>query len=170
MAIRTLILLPGECVTLPATATIQSIVVDGAISASSDCTNLPAPSDYICYKFTWEEDSDGSMQDAKITQLIISTNTYNVPLSYQNYNANPDLLPPFDQLHIGDWIESDPALTGIVKFSCFESPSTSRVLKIKVPSGIDAPKLKVVNGAGGGFNHVSYMIGVVDSDCTDCSS
>lgn len=169
MALRTLILQPGECATLPSSTVVQSIVLDGAISVTSDCVGLPAPSGYICYSFTWEDDTAGSMQDALITELIVGTNTYNVPSSYQNYTADPDLLPPFDELNIGDWIESDPALIGIVKFGCFASPSSSRVLKIKVPSGIDAPKLKVVNGAGGGFSHVSYMIGVVDSDCTDCT-
>lgn len=169
MALRTVILEPGECMTLPSTATVVSITIDGDAAVSSECASLPDPTDYVCYMFSWEDDTAGSMQDAKITELIIGTNTYNVPSSYQNYTADPDLIPPFDELHIGNWLESDPALLGIVKFGCFSSPSSSRVLKIQVPDGIGAPKLKVTNGAGGGFDHVSYLIGEIDADCSTCS-
>lgn len=160
MALRTIILKPGECATLPATATVQSVVLDGAITATSDCGTLPAPSEYLCYKFTYEQDTAGSMNDAYFVSLTVGTNIYNVPNAYSDYNA----------LAIDNWLQEDPQFGGIIKWSCDDKVSSTFILKVKVPSGLGAPTLKVANGSGPSFTNYSYLIGELDTECTDCSS
>lgn len=159
MALRTIILKPGECATLPATATVQSIVLDGAISATSDCGTLPAPSTYLCYKFTYEQDAAGSMQDAYFVSLTVGTNIYNVPNSYSDYNA----------LAIDNWLEEDPQFGAVIKLGCDNKVGSVFILKVKVPSGLGAPTLKVANGSGS-YTNYSYLVGELDSNCDDCSS
>lgn len=161
MALRAIVLKPGECATLPSTATIKSVTLDGAISITSDCQNLPSPTDYVCYKFTWEDDDGGSMQDAYIDKVIIGTNSYTPPTAYNQYTQGQIFYL---------WLINEPALAGLIKEGCYDEPSTTNVIKIKVPAGIGAPQFKVINTSSGGFNNVSWLIGEVDEDCTDCSS
>jgi len=165
MALRTIILKPGECATLPATATVQSVVLDGAITATSDCGTLPTPTGYTCYRFTWEEDNTGSFQIANFVSLIVGTNVYNVPSTYSNYNT----------ILIADWIDTDPQFGGIVKLGCDIQNGSTFVLKIKVPTGLAVPQLKVQQGSGDtdpitGTTYLltSYLVGEVDTDCDTC--
>lgn len=165
MALRSIILGPGECATLPSTAIVQSITIDGAISITSDCTGLPSPSGYTCYKFTWEEDDAGSFQVANFVSLIIGSNIYNVPSTYSNYNT----------ILIADWIDTDPQFGGIVKLGCDTQNGNTFVLKLKIPTGLPVPQLKVQQGSGDidpvtGSTYLltSYLVGEVDTDCDTC--
>lgn len=165
MALRSIILRPGECATLPSTATVQSITLDGAISVTSDCTGLPAPTGYTCYRFAWEQDDNGSFQIANFVSLIIGTNVYNVPSGYNNYNTTL----------IADWIDTDPQFAGIVKLGCDGQNGNTFTLKIKVPTGLPVPQLKVQQGSGDtdpvtGDTYLltSYIVGEVNTDCDTC--
>ena len=160
MALRSITLSPGECATLPSSATVQSVLLDGAITITSDCPNIPAPSNYLCYKFTYEQDTAGSMQDAHFVSLTVGTNIYNVPTAYNDYNA----------LAIDNWLQEDPQFGGIIKWGCDNKVNSTFILKVKVPPGLGAPILKVSNGSSPSYNNYSYLIGELDSDCTDCSS
>ena len=159
MAIRAIVLEAGKCATLPNNSSIVSVLIDGdAQVASSTCANLPTPSEYECWAFTWEGDDSGSMQDAKFSELIIGANTYTVPSTYSNWNTQD----------LSVWIQVDPMLTGVVKLGCnTHTGGGTYILKIKVAPGLGTPMLKVSNPDADG-TIVMYLHAVTDADCTDC--
>lgn len=162
MALRTIVLTPGECAILPSTATVEAIVVDGSATYTATCDGLPAPTVYKCWKFEWEESSSGALQDAVFTSLIIGSNIYNVPEAYNDYN-NESLL---STLKLADWMSTDPNLEGIVKVGCSDVVG-DYTLKIQIPEGLSAPVLKISNPYGGG-NQILSMEAVEDNDCETC--
>lgn len=83
MAIKSIVLGPGECVTLPADAVVTSIIVNGAITVESTCGDLPEPSSYKCGVFRFflddtSEDDDTAMEEEHVTysQIVVGENTY----------------------------------------------------------------------------------------------
>lgn len=62
MAKKAITIRPGETVVLPSGATIDALVLDGAIDVSSTCNNLPVPSSYKCGYFwiTLDNDDNGT--------------------------------------------------------------------------------------------------------------
>lgn len=58
MAIQSVVLNPGDCVVLPAGATITSLILDGSITVTSSCADLPTPSNYKCGVFYMNIDDD----------------------------------------------------------------------------------------------------------------
>ena len=159
MAIRAIVLSPGECATLPNNNSVTAVLIEGdAQVASSTCANLPTPGSYECWVFSWEGDDSGSMQDAAFDSLIIGTNTYMVPNAYSDFNT---------QL-LSEWIQADPNLTGIVKLGCStHTGGGSYILKIYVAPGLGVPMLKVNNPDADG-TIAMYLHAVTDADCTDC--
>ena len=167
MALRTIILAPGECATIPSTATVESIVIDGSISVSSECDNLPDPTTYQCWMFNWEESDDGALQDAYFESLTIGSNVYNVPSAYNPYNNDNALIPTPDyELKLADWLDNDQQFTGLVKLGCNDGLGDF-TLKIEIPSGLPAPILKIVNPYAS-TTQVLYMHAVEDADCENC--
>jgi hypothetical protein len=159
MAIKSIVLNIGECLTLPDTSSVVSVTVDGDGQITSDCKNLPNISSYLCYKFTWERDTTGSLQDAVFSSLIIGDTIFLVPSNYNNYNSTL----------LANWIDEQPlTFSGLVKVGCHNICSNVYYLKLKVPSGLPAPQLKISNGGGGIINY-SYLIGVLDTDCNNCN-
>ena len=55
---QSIVVTPGQTVVIPAGATITSLVLDGPISVTSTCDNLPAPSAYKCGVFYMNIDDD----------------------------------------------------------------------------------------------------------------
>lgn len=150
----------GECVVLPNGAVILSQIVNGGATATASCGDLPTPSEYICYRFAWEDDDSGSMQDAYIESLIVGGNTYAIPSPYNQWAQAST---------IHTYIGNNPAIFGgLVAQGCEDSGGgmSDVVIKIKVPDGLAAPQLKVVNP--GPEDYVSYLVGVVDEDCDTC--
>ena len=156
-SIRTYQLSGGDCIILPDDAEIEAIIIDGAVSVTSECGQLPTPSEYVCYRFSWEDDESGSMQDAIIHSLIIGANSYVIPSPNNQYNQTGNT--------IHQWIGSTTVFNGLVKQGC-ETTSPYPILKIKVPDGLGVPKLKVINY--GPEDYTSYIEGVIDSDCSSC--
>jgi len=155
MAIKSIVLNIGECLTLPDTSSVVSVTVDGDGQITSDCKNLPNISSYVCYKFTWERDTRGSFNDAMFVNLTIGDTVFPVPSNYNGYNS----------ILLGVWIFEQPqTFQGLVKVACHNLCDGAYILKIKIPSGLPAPQLKVSNGGGNIINY-SYLIGVLDSDC-----
>ncbi len=157
-ALRTYLLNAGDCIILPDDAEIESIIIDGSVSVTSECGALPTPSQYVCYRFAWEDDNSGSMQDAILHSLIVGANTYIIPAPYNNYNQSVFL----ETVH--DWITNTTVFNGLVKPGC--EVISDPVLKIKIPDGLGAPKIKIVNS--GAESYTSYIEGVLDSDCDNC--
>lgn len=164
MALRTIVINPGECAILPDTSNIVSVIEDGGGVLTSTCNDLPAPTTYACWKFDWEKSSAGALQDAVFTSLQVGDNTYNVPSTYNPYNNEITLTT---NLYLSSWINTDPQLVGIVKLGCGILASSSYSLKIKIPSGLPAPTFKITNPSGAG-NHIMYLVAITDSDCTSC--
>lgn len=156
MAIKSIVLNIGECLTLPDTSSVVSVTVDGDGQITSDCKNLPNISSYVCYRFTWERDAGGSFQDARFVDLIIGDTAFPVPSNYNGYNSTL----------LANWINEQPqTFQGLVKVGCHNICSGTYILKLKIPSGLSAPQLKIFNPAGSGIPLYSYLIGVLDSDC-----
>ncbi len=96
MALKTIVLGPGDCAVLPSGATIVSLTANGSITATSDCT-LPEPGVFKCWRFKWEDDSgDAAHDDTFFTAVKIGTTTYNVdgaPVPAANtYDNGADFL------------------------------------------------------------------------------
>src|SRR5690349_7785562 len=79
MALKTVVLEPGDCIVLPSDANIVAVTANGAITASSTCDNLPDPTNYKCWRFMWADVSDDAdYNDAYFTGIKIGDTTYNV--------------------------------------------------------------------------------------------
>lgn len=165
MAIRTLVLSPGDCAILPKGARIDSVVVDGDGQVTSTCGNLPAPTGYACYRFLWQHISE-DMDSSTFTELIIGDNTYTVPTAYSPYNNLSGVLT--NETLLGDWIEADPALAGIVLFNCDSGALGGNYeLNIKVPEGLPIPKLIIKNPTAGDDAFFT-LEATLDEDCSNC--
>jgi len=70
MAIKTITLLPGECVNLPQGTVISSVILNGSITTSSNCT-LPTPTTYACGVFYFFLDSTGGEDDRAMEEEIV---------------------------------------------------------------------------------------------------
>jgi hypothetical protein len=161
MALRTIVLGPGECAVLPSTATIVSIVTQDGGQLQSDCPNTPAVGAYECWKFTWA--SDTFDEDGFWHSLIIGTNSYDVPGTYNDIDS---LSFP-----IATWMSTDPQLNGIVEVGCTGTVGilpTVYNLKIQVPAGLGAPELKVFFTDS--EEVFAYLKAVHDDDCEDCGA
>lgn len=60
MAIKTIIIHPGESVTLPIGTKIDSLIINGSISVTSTCADLPTPTAQKCYKMEWSASANAS--------------------------------------------------------------------------------------------------------------
>lgn len=80
-SIKSVVLRAGECVNLPKDAVITSIVVNGSITPTSDCT-LPTPETYKCGYFAILIDNDANTghsmdeTDTYYTSVTVGGNTY----------------------------------------------------------------------------------------------
>ena len=161
MALRTIVLGAGECAVIPSTATLVSIVTQGAGQLQSDCPNTPPVSAYQCWKFVWTTTTFD--EDAFFASLTVGTNTYDVPGSY---NDTDSLSMP-----IATWISTDPQLNGIVELGCNDTNGiapTEFVLKLQIPEGLGTPEFKIFFSDDDEV--FAYLKGVLDDDCEDCSS
>lgn len=57
---QTATIVPGQTIVLPAGAVITGLVLDGAISVTSSCDNLPDPSAFVCGHFYMNIDDDSN--------------------------------------------------------------------------------------------------------------
>ena len=79
---QTVTLTPGQKVVLPAGAVVTGLVLDGAITVTSSCDNLPDPSAFVCGHFYMNVDDDNNDnhpndEDSTIYQSIkIGDTTY----------------------------------------------------------------------------------------------
>lgn len=82
MALKSITLGPGDCVTLPKDATISSIIINGSITPTSSCDNLPTPTTYACgvfYFFVDETGTDDSAMEEEhvlYNKITIGTTSY----------------------------------------------------------------------------------------------
>lgn len=82
MAVRSIEIHPGQTIILPRDAVITSLLLDGDISVSSTCDNLPEPTAYQCgIFFIWVDCDDNSghsmdEQSTYYTSVTVGGNTY----------------------------------------------------------------------------------------------
>jgi hypothetical protein len=72
-SIKSITLAPGDCFVLPKDAVVTSIVTSGAISVSSDCATLPAPTTYKCGVFYFFIDETGTDDSAMEEEYVTYT-------------------------------------------------------------------------------------------------
>lgn len=84
MAKKTIIIHPGEQVVLPIGTTIDSLIINGSISVTSTCDDLPAPTAQQCYGMEWSVSEDGAptldQAEATITYIKIGGVQYDINL------------------------------------------------------------------------------------------
>lgn len=104
MSKKTVIIKPGETFILPKNATIEALILDGAINVESTCDNLPTPSSYICgyFKIVCDVDSNpGHSMDELHTfynTLYVGGNQYVMNRSVLN-GDNPGSLTSISELN-----------------------------------------------------------------------
>lgn len=82
MATQSVVIKPGETVILPAGAHITSLILDGSISVTSSCDNLPDPTGYKCGVFYMNIDDDANdnhpndEESTKFTSIKVNDTTY----------------------------------------------------------------------------------------------
>lgn len=163
MAIRTVILKGGQSTVLPSSAEILSVVINGSVTATSTCDNLPEPTAYKCWRFVWQDVSaDPNYNDAYFTGIKIGDATYSVegaPVSEANsYDNGPDFLEQAIPVStpeglVTDIVSSDPLL------------GDQKCIKISIPSGLGQPILYWTNPVTGGYTQSSAFLGEED-ECT----
>lgn len=152
-SIKSHVLRAGECVILPKDAVITSIVINGSITATSDCT-LPTPETYKCGYFFLILDADANTghsmdDDTSYVSVTVGGNTYMIN---ELVTSGGDTPSPTTEtglnLHIPD--------LAIFEFTAVtENEVTSRVhlhVYFKTPESLfDTVKLKVDNRGVGSF-------------------
>lgn len=84
LSTKSITLGPGDCVILPRDAVITSVIINGAITASSSCNNLPTPTTYVCgvfYLFASVSSDDAGPLDEENTyynSVTIGGTTYDI--------------------------------------------------------------------------------------------
>lgn len=155
-SLKSIVLRAGECVILPKDAVITSVIINGSITPSSDCT-LPTPTTYKCGYFFLIMDADAndghSMDEqTKYASLTVGASTYtiNEPVTVGDPNSpsptNADTL----NSHIID--------TPIFEFMTVTSTEvTSRIhlhVYFQVPEDLyDSVELKIDNRGVGSFQY-----------------
>jgi len=151
-SIKSIVLGPGECVTLPEDAVITSIVVNGSITPSSTCDNLPEPEAYQCGFFFLildADNNDGHSMDDGTTYVSVTVggNTYviNEPVTSGGDTPVPTAIGTLN-LHITD--------LPLFEFTAItENEVTSRVhlhVYFKTPASLyDTVQLRVDNRGSG---------------------
>lgn len=101
MALKSITLGPGDCVTLPKNVVISSIVINGSITATSNCT-LPTPTAYACGVFYFFIDDTGD-DDTAMEEEYVYYNKVTVGNSSFIINEVADnLTEAAFNLHISD--------------------------------------------------------------------
>lgn len=147
MALKSIVLNPGECIVLPAGAEITSVLVNGAASITSTCGELPPIENYKCGYFflymdattgnTHSMDSDSLYSSIKVgdttsilNELITHTDTDNpIPCSSAQLNLHLTDLAIFQFMSV-NWLEADDRIAIKLYFQAPESLWDTIELKI----------------------------------------
>lgn len=82
MASKVIIIHPGETVVIPSGTEVTALILNGAISVTSTCDNLPAPTAQQCYAMEWSVGEDGQppldQAEATITYIKIGGVQYDI--------------------------------------------------------------------------------------------
>jgi len=79
---QSITLTPGQTFVLPAGAVVTGLFVDGAITVTSSCDNLPPPGEFVCGHFYMNIDDDANdnhpndEESTEFTSIKIGDTTY----------------------------------------------------------------------------------------------
>lgn len=150
MAIRSIVIEPGQTIVLPREAVITSVILDGEISVTSSCGDLPEPTDYVCGAFfIWVDcdANDGHSMDEEstyYTSLTVGDTTYMINELIVTGEDCGTVVPVSTlNLHI-----TDPAL---FQFTSVEQANSTKktgvTLHFRVPDALfDTVELIIDNG------------------------
>lgn len=156
MAIRSIIIKPGEKILLPAGTKIESIVTNGGILVDSTCDNLPAPTVRKCYKFVYELGGGDTFRGIQLGDTY-----YDSPVNTNLFSYFADNFPAMSNL-------SD--LVTVYCQGVVDSQPQGHFW-MAVPEAFGIPELKVNKQIGDpDFDFPFYIKGVADDQCPDCNN
>lgn len=98
MASKVIVIHAGETVVVPSNMEITGLILDGAISVSSTCDNLPTPTAQQCYQADWSvsEQTNGTLDEGEgaIQYIKIGGVQYDINLT----STNPGLSTAFENI------------------------------------------------------------------------
>lgn len=148
--IKTLILIPGQCVIFPDDITIYAVIPTGNITVTSTCNDiLPEPSAYKCWQFKWEYDSESNFSDAYMVSVKIGNTEY--PLLDSGTTNTWD--------NGGDFLQTSIPIsvpTGICDVLCNAGGTAvnPKIVAVQVPEYLGMPLVRYSNP---GFD-MGYLI------------
>lgn len=147
MATRTVTIKPGEKVILPSDAVITGLVIDGAISVTSTCNNLPPPSVYQCGYFVYVRDDEAGEGPFDEGVSVIKT----IKVGQTIFTINEDATNP-SMNAINSHI-TDQALFEVVHVDSTTNDYSERkyiVIYFKAPEGVFAETEMVLDERNNG--------------------
>jgi hypothetical protein len=160
MATRTVTIKPGEKVILPLDAQITGLVIDGAISVSSTCNNLPVPSAYKCGYFIYVRDDEGGAGPFDEGVSIIAT----IKVGETTFTINEDATNP-SAAALNSHI-TDQALFEVMHVDTTTNDFSERkyiVVYFKTPEQVFDTLEMVLDERNNGF--ILYTVKPVEYDC-----
>jgi len=148
--IKTVVLIPGECVIFPDTITINSIIPTGAITVDSTCPEiLVTPSGYKCWQFKWEYDGESNFSDAYMVAIKVGGIEY--PLLDSGTTNTWD--------NGGDFLASSIPISvpvGMVDVMCNAGgvAVNPKIVAVQIPADLEMPLIRYLNP---GFD-MGYLI------------
>lgn len=111
MATKTIIIHPGEQITLPLGTKIDALIINGSISVTSTCSDLPTPEAQKCYQMDWSvsessnftlDQGEGAIQYIKIggVQYNINLTSIDPGLSFAFENISNQIPGVFDYVSV----------------------------------------------------------------------
>lgn len=164
---KTIVLKDNDTAVLPAGATIVSVAVDGFISVTSSCNNLPAPVPYKCYSLDFGTD----ISDDGGTDLMNESN-----ITYYGIRVNGvETLFPAPLANGGDMttlqsniIDAAPYLKNVSITTINNDPPSYRERKIafKAPQNLGSSfELIIGTVAFGGEDRLTLYVKAYEVDC-----
>lgn len=153
MAIRTIIIKPGEKVLLPQGTIVDSIITSGGVQVDSTCNNLPAPVTRQCYKIKWEFDGGDEWKG-----ILFGGVTY---MAAEGNNSILGLM---------QFISGNSDLSHMIGTYCASDNGTVGELFLAMPETLGPTFELIVNKQIGTGDFKYYIHAEPQGDCADCNN
>lgn len=161
MSTRSIIIKSGQTVVLPRNVTVSGLFINGPISVTSSCNNLPPPTPTACFVFTWEAAATPAFGDAYFSHIML-----NDSFSYELTNSSGDNQYEsggLEAVKVAARIAAVPNFVGTIIATDQSGITSLRQIKIRLPDFGVLPKLRIVQPSFG-YGQILYL----EAAKTDC--